>query len=125
MNMKKIMSAAVAGVLCAGMFTGCSSDSSTAEQSSSDFKASSDITVISREDGSGTRGAFIELFGVEQKNDAGEKVDYTVESASVTQSTGANLSDVAADFIDFIMSADGQAVIADPPSAKLAQGSSF
>ena len=34
------------------------------------------IIVVSREDGSGTRGAFIELFGIEQKNASGKKVDY-------------------------------------------------
>ena len=39
------------------------------------------IDVISREDGSGTRGAFIELFGVEQKDASGEKVDYTTDDA--------------------------------------------
>ena len=39
------------------------------------------INVVSREDGSGTRGAFIELFGIEEKNDAGEKVDMTTEAA--------------------------------------------
>ena len=32
-----------------------------------------EITVISREDGSGTRGAFIELFGIEEKDESGEK----------------------------------------------------
>lgn len=128
-----------------------------------------EINVITREEGSGTRGAFIELFGIEQKNDAGEKVDYTTDTAAVTNSTSVmmqavagdqysigyislgslndsvkalqidgvdataqnindgvykiarpfniatkeGLSDVAQDFIDFIMSADGQAVIGD------------
>lgn len=125
------------------------------------------ITVVSREDGSGTRGAFIELFGVEEKNDAGEKVDMTTEDAEITNSTSVmmttvsgnteavgyislgslndtvkavridgveatvdniksgdykiarpfniatkeGLSDVAADFIKFIMSEQGQAVV--------------
>ena len=43
-----------------------------------------DINVISREEGSGTRGAFIELFGIEQKNAEGGKVDYTTDYADIT-----------------------------------------
>lgn len=61
------------------------------------FDANSAITVYSREDGSGTRGAFIELFGVEQKNEAGEKVDYTTEEAVITNSTSVMLTGVAGD----------------------------
>lgn len=57
--------------------------------------AESAITVYSREDGSGTRGAFIELFGIEQKNEAGEKVDYTTEEAIITSSTAVMLTGVA------------------------------
>ena len=53
------------------------------------------ITVISREEGSGTRGAFIELFGIEQKNSAGKKVDYTIDSADITNSTEVMLTSVA------------------------------
>ena len=132
-------------------------------------KAEGPITVVSREDGSGTRGAFIELFGIETKNDAGEKVDTTTEDAEITNSTSVmmttiagnkgaigyvslgslndtvkavdidgaeasvdaikageykvarpfniavkdGLSDVASDFITFIMSEDGQKVVED------------
>ena len=127
------------------------------------------INVISREDGSGTRGAFIELFGIEQKNEEGVKIDYTTDDCDITNSTSvmmtsvagndcaigyislgsmnatvkallidgaaasvenikngsykvarpfniatkAEVSDAAADFIAFIMSAEGQAVIED------------
>ena len=53
------------------------------------------ISVISREDGSGTRGAFIELFGVEEENEAGEKVDNTTVDASVTNNTAVMMSTVA------------------------------
>ncbi|MGM9521698.1 MAG: substrate-binding domain-containing protein [Oscillospiraceae bacterium] len=127
-----------------------------------------DITVISREEGSGTRGAFIELMGIEQKDANGNKVDMTTASAEITNSTAVMLttvqgntaaigyvslgsldetmvkalkidgveatvdniksgeysvsrpfniatlgdvSDTAQDFIDYIMSADGQAII--------------
>ena len=56
------------------------------------------IDVISREDGSGTRGAFIELFGVEQKDAAsGEKVDYTTDDAEITNSTEVMITSVAGD----------------------------
>ena len=40
-----------------------------------EFDYAQDITVVSREEGSGTRGAFIELLGVEKKDEAGNKVD--------------------------------------------------
>ncbi len=59
------------------------------------FDANHEITVISREDGSGTRGAFVELFGVEEKNAAGEKVDMTTEEAVITNSTSVCLTAVA------------------------------
>lgn len=130
-----------------------------------------DITVVSREDSSGTRGAFIELFGIEQKNEAGEKVDRTTLEAQITNSTAVmmttvagnknaigyvslgslsadagvkamaidgaaatvenigngsykvcrpfniattdTMSDIAADFISFVLSAEGQAVVTD------------
>lgn len=62
-----------------------------------DFDADQDITVISREDGSGTRGAFIELTGVEEKNDAGEKVDMTTEAAAIQSSTNGVMTAVAND----------------------------
>ena len=128
-----------------------------------------EINVISREDGSGTRGAFIELFGIEQKDADGNKVDCTTEDADITNSTsvmmtsvagnpaaigyislgslnetvkalaidgvdatvenikageykiarpfniatGAQVSEAAQAFIDFILSAEGQAVVED------------
>ena len=58
--------------------------------------ASGDITVVSREDGSGTRGAFVELFGIEEEQD-GQKVDMTTEEASVTNSTSVMMTTVAGD----------------------------
>ena len=54
-----------------------------------------EITVLSREDGSGTRGAFIELFGIEQKNDAGEKEDMTTDDAQITNSTSVMMTTIA------------------------------
>ena len=62
-----------------------------------DFDADQDITVISREDGSGTRGAFIELTGVEEKNADGQKVDNTTEAAAIQSSTNGIMTAVAND----------------------------
>ena len=59
--------------------------------------ASGTIDVISREDGSGTRGAFIELFGIEEEQEDGEKVDMTTEAAQITNSTSVMLTTVAGD----------------------------
>lgn len=140
-----------------------------ATEAAKEAKAEGPISVVSREDGSGTRGAFIELFKIEEKNDAGEKIDNTTEDAEITNSTSVmmttiagnteaigyislgslndtvkaikidgaeasvdniksgaykiarpfniatkeGLSDVAADFIKFIMSEDGQKVVED------------
>ena len=53
-----------------------------------------EITVISREDGSGTRGAFVELFGIQEEID-GEKVDMTTDYAQVTNSTSVMMTGVA------------------------------
>ncbi|MBQ8856612.1 MAG: substrate-binding domain-containing protein [Lachnospiraceae bacterium] len=69
----------------------------TEEAAESDFDYDNDIAVISREDGSGTRGAFIELFGVEQKNEAGEKIDYTTVEATITNNTSVMMTTVAND----------------------------
>ena len=61
------------------------------------FNSKKTISVMSREEGSGTRGAFIELFGVEQKTSSGKKVDYTTEEAAITNSTSVMLTSVAGD----------------------------
>lgn len=55
----------------------------------------SKITVVSREDGSGTRGAFIELFGIEQKDAQGKKYDMTTENASITNSTAVMMTTIS------------------------------
>lgn len=70
---------------------------SDSKDAKSDFDTSSEITVVSREDGSGTRGAFIELMGIEQKNADGKKVDMTTEEAVVTNSTSVMMTTVAGD----------------------------
>lgn len=182
----------VCGLLTAGALTGCGSSADTttdsgntttdaAADAAGDFDTSSDISVVSREDGSGTRGAFIELFGVEEKDVNGDKVDYTTDEAIIANSTeivmttvagddyaigysslgslndtvkavkidGAeptadninngsytisrpfniatkgDVSDVAQDFINYIMSADGQQIIEDNGYIKASDAGAF
>lgn len=114
MRKGKVLAAALASLLAVAAFTACggtptsssstgstSSESSTSSSESSSSTestaggASGPITVVSREDGSGTRGAFIELFGVEEKNDAGEKVDNTTLEAQITNSTSVMMTSVS------------------------------
>lgn len=61
------------------------------------FNNKKSISVLSREDGSGTRGAFIELFGIEKKDASGKKIDYTTDEAAITNSTAVMLTSVAGD----------------------------
>lgn len=72
-------------------------NSAESSDAAGDFDASEYINVTSREDGSGTRGAFIELFGIEEKDESGEKVDYTTEEANITNSTDVMMTTVAGD----------------------------
>ena len=67
----------------------------TSTEAAKDSALEGPIPVISREDGSGTRGAIIELFGIEVKNDAGEKVDMTTDDAEITNSTSVMMTSVA------------------------------
>lgn len=170
-NWKKCVAVALSVMCMAGAMVGCSKkDTSTSDNgATADNFAKQEISVITREEGSGTRGAFIELFGIEEKNASGAKVDNTTEEAVNTNSTevmmqtvsgnkaaigytslgalkntvkalkvdGAEatvenvksgtykvsrpfniatksgLSDAAQDFINYIMSAEGQKVIED------------
>ena len=58
--------------------------------------ATGTINVCSREDGSGTRGAFVELFGIQEEVD-GEKVDMTTLDAIITNSTSVMMTTVQGD----------------------------
>lgn len=178
--MRKLAVLAISAALVMGTMTGCGSTNSDAKNSDNagtnksassetGFDTSKDISVVSREDGSGTRGAFIELTGVEEKDADGNKVDNTTLDASITNSTevmmttvsgndyaigyaslgslndtvkavkvggveatadninagtytlarpfnivtGDSVSEVAQDFINYIMSEDGQKIISD------------
>ena len=117
---KKVISLFVTGMLAVSMIAGCGSDNTadtntaadttadastdaadtTAEETpaaTADFDASEYVNVLSREDGSGTRGAFIELFGIEEKDASGQKVDNTTTEAQITNSTSVMLTTVAGD----------------------------
>ncbi len=161
---KKLLAVVLPGVLLLSGLTGCGRSKG---DEPAVFDTEKEINVLVREDGSGTRGAFIELFGIEEEDEAGVKTDNTTDTAAVTNATSVmmttvaedlyaigytslgtmnttvkavsidgaaataenikngtykiarpfhiatkdGLSNTAQDFIDFIMSADGQAVI--------------
>ncbi len=171
---KKITATALFGVLAVSAFAGCggagssSNGSSDAGSDAAKFDASKTISVVTREEGSGTRDAFTELTGVLVK-DGDNKTDNTTASAVTINSTEAvitnvkdndaaigyislgslndtvkalkiggveatadnvksgdyavsrpfniaykgELSDVAQDFVDYIMSSDGQKIVSD------------
>lgn len=169
---KKLLSVLTALTLAVGMI-GCGG--------SNGFNTDEEISIITREDGSGTRGAFIELFGIEKKNEEGNKIDHTTDAASITNSTSVmmttvesdlhaigyislgslndtvkavqidgvtasvenikngsysiyrpfniavkeGLSDVAQDFINYILSAEGQAVIEGAGYITVSQNGAF
>lgn len=175
MKTRNLIAGLLTGIMAAAALAGCgetattSSTSSDSSTSVSKFNADSEITVVSRENGSGTRGAFIELMGIEEKGADGTKVDKTTSEAVIANKTDvmltnvsgdeygigyvslgslsssvkavdvdgveataenikngtykvarpfniatkAEISDVAQDFIDFILSADGQEIVSN------------
>ena len=112
---KKTVSLLMTMALTAAMLAGCGSSETAdttaaadttaeaedtvaaADTATADFDTEEDISVYSREDGSGTRGAFIELFGVEEKDANGEKIDNTTEDATITNNTSVMMTGVAGD----------------------------
>lgn len=198
--MKKFICTALTFAMVLGCLAGCGSsaketqapettaptteaaaDAAADTEAAGDFDTSKSISVNSREDGSGTRGAFIELFGVEEKDANGNKIDNTTLEANITNSTSVmmtsvagdpyaigyvslgslndsvkavkidgaeattenvsngsykvsrpfniatkgDVSEVARDFIDFIMSADGQAIIEENHYIKVADAKAY
>ncbi len=180
---KKVLSLALAATMVIAALTGCtSSGEGTDDTQGASFDTATEITVVSREDGSGTRGAFVELVGIEEKDENGKKVDRTTDEANITNNTsvmmttvagdeyaigyislgslnktvkavkidgveatvdnikagtysvarpfniatlGETENKVAKDFMDYIMSADGQAIIEDNGYISIAEGESF
>ncbi|MBR5229060.1 MAG: extracellular solute-binding protein [Firmicutes bacterium] len=90
-TIKKILSLTLVLVLCLGIFTGCGGSSTDSDNP----VAGKSVSVITREDGSGTRDAFVEITGVLEKDANGEKVDYTTLSAEITNSTAVMMTTVA------------------------------
>lgn len=99
--MKKtgILGIVLTGVILSTALTGCAAGGSSAGGSSASakFDSKKDITVVSREDGSGTRGAFIELFGIEEKDSTGSKVDKTTTEANITNNTSVMMTTIQSD----------------------------
>lgn len=98
----KKSAAIILSIACvAGSLIGCGGSSNSGSSAPSNSSAASGqsalkkITVVSREDGSGTRGAFIELFGIEEKDASGKKIDNTTEDANITNSTEVMMQTVA------------------------------
>ena len=89
----KYVALILSSILSLCLLTGCSNNSAAKDQ----FDTAKAINTLTREDGSGTRGAFIELFGIEQKNSAGEKIDNTTNLAAVTNSTSVMMTSIAGD----------------------------
>lgn len=66
-------------------------------EAANDFDSARMINVVSREDGSGTRGAFIELFGIQEKKEDGSKVDNTTKEATIAKATDVMMATVSGD----------------------------
>ena len=94
--MKKILSIILSCAVLASLMAGCSKEQPSS-QGQQGFDKTQEITVVSREDGSGTRGAFVELTGVEQKNAEGKKEDKTTIEAMIANKTDVMLTNVAND----------------------------
>lgn len=101
MKMKKFIAVLTAAGMVAAMAAGCGSNENTsaegdaaAADSGSEWDNTQTITVVSREEGSGTRGAFTELFGVVEEVD-GEDVDMTTLDAQITNNTSVMMTTVS------------------------------
>jgi ABC-type phosphate transport system, periplasmic component len=103
--MKKLISALLSIIFAATTLTACSGSpppaygsanpSASGNGNTPAFDGKKDIVVVSREDSSGTRGAFIELFGIEQKNDDGTKKDLTTKEAIIAKQTDVMMTNIA------------------------------
>lgn len=98
-TMKKLSALTLTGMVLMGALAGCGSNSSNVGDTNNGSAAASvsgAIDVVSREDGSGTRGAFIELFGIEEKN-GDEKIDNTTADAIIANQTEVMMQNVSGD----------------------------
>ena len=92
--MKKILSLGLAALMTVFALTGCGADKGTDNNNGGTGTGRDAISVLTREEGSGTRGAFIELLGIEEKNADGKKVDKTIDTAETTNSTSVMITTV-------------------------------
>jgi phosphate transport system substrate-binding protein len=101
MRKRKLFAIAMSVMCTAALMTGCGSSngasSSDAGSGADTGSASQPISVVSREDGSGTRGAFVELTGVEEKDADGNKTDNTTADAIISNSTEIMMTTVSGD----------------------------
>ena len=92
--MKRILSLGLAAVMTVFALAGCGADNGTDSKGSGTGTGTDAISVLTREEGSGTRGAFIELLGIEEKNADGKKIDKTIDTAETTNSTSVMITTV-------------------------------
>lgn len=92
--MKRILSLGLAALMTVFALAGCGADNGTDSKNSGTGTGTDAISVLTREEGSGTRGAFIELLGIEEKNADGKKVDKTIDTAETTNSTSVMITTV-------------------------------
>ena len=83
---KSVVLVLVVATIALSLFTGCTKGA---------FDKGHSISVVSREDGSGTRGAFIELFGIENKTADGNKKDMTTKEAIIADKTDIMMTNIA------------------------------
>lgn len=88
--MKRILAYGLIFVLILSLLVGCTSQAKG-------FDSGRLINVVSREDGSGTRGAFIELTGLEEKDANGNKKDTTTQEAIIANKTDVMMQTIAGD----------------------------
>ncbi|MCI7062075.1 MAG: extracellular solute-binding protein [Lachnospiraceae bacterium] len=96
MRKRKLLAVAMSVMCMAGLMTGCGNNSAASSDQGS-AAGNQPISVVSREDGSGTRGAFVELTGVEEKDADGNKTDNTTSNAIISNSTEIMMTTVAGD----------------------------
>lgn len=89
--MKKIIRVTLVLIVSGVLLVGCT------KGQSSDLGVKGEISVISREDGSGTRGAFVELLNIEEKDSNGNKADLTTKEATIAPKTDVMLTNVSGD----------------------------
>ncbi len=94
--MKKTLKSLLVLALMSATLLGCSTKKDDSGNVVN-FDTTKEINVITREEGSGTRGAFIELFGLEEKQADGTKKDLIMKEANVENNTNSILTTVAAD----------------------------